>query len=172
MFVLFLKTLTVKNEKNTQSNHMLYVYLYLYTKHFSRLHSKAYICCVKIGGSKLLLRMALSFPRCIGVLDTRSAECERNVCSKTRSSINAVKHQNQRSVEIRIFSAIMFFCVFQRAADTTYFRCILYAFYFKTKKFFCFESFDFTQSVVFRAFTPFGHILILISPLSQKNKKH
>lgn len=165
MFVLFLKTLTVKNEKNTQSNHMLYVYLYLYTKHFSRLHSKAYICCVKIGGSKLLLRMALSFPRCIGVLDTRSAECERNVCSKTRSSINAVKHQNQRSVEIRIFSAIMFFCVFQRAADTTYFRCILYAFYFKTKTFF-------TRSVVFRAFTPFGHILILISPLSQKNKKH
>lgn len=164
MFVLFLKTLTVKNEKNTQSNHMLYVYLYLYTKHFSRLHSKAYICCVKIGGSKLLLRMALSFPRCIGVLDTRSAECERNVCSKTRSSINAVKHQNQRSVEIRIFSAIMFFCVFQRAADTTYFRCILYAFYFKTKTFF-------TRSVVFRAFTPFGHILILISPLSQKNKK-
>lgn len=41
---------------------MLYVYLYLYTKHFSRLHSKAYICCVKIEGGSKLLRMALSFP--------------------------------------------------------------------------------------------------------------
>lgn len=135
MFVLFLKTLTVKNEKNTQSNHMLYVYLYLYTKHFSRLHSKAYICCVKIGGSKLLLRMALSFPRCIGVLDTRSAECERNVCSKTRSSINAVKHQNQRSVEIRIFSAIMFFVCFREQQTPLIFVVYCMLFTLRPKRF-------------------------------------
>lgn len=60
-FILKLLTIINEKEKNTQSNHMLYVYLYLYTKHFSRLHSKAYICRVKIEGCSKLLRMALSF---------------------------------------------------------------------------------------------------------------
>lgn len=123
----------------------------------SRLHSKAYICGVKIEGCSKLLRMALSFPSRTHpstwyLISRMWAQCLFGKKEKLYEFIRTVEMMNKASLDQDLM-----FVNLKGAAVTTF---LFNVFFFKTKKI-CFVSFS-TLSVVFHTFTEtrLPHILV------------
>ncbi len=90
--------------------------------------------------------MALSFPSCIEVLDTWSAECERNVCSREEklyefkrceASTSANSGNDEQSpFGSGFFSAIICFLIKSKESSSHRFRFMTYEFSLRPKMLF------------------------------------